>query len=115
MRPRRVLYHCFWQMISIQQEKAIWHALADAMREEYRTIIEAGLDLQLDCPDLALSRHMLFNDMSDDEFVKIADMHVDALNHALDGLPKDQIVFIFVGAIMKARIFAIFRWKKCSF
>ena len=66
-------------------------ALADAMREEYRTIIEAGLDLQLDCPDLALSRHMLFNDMSDDEFVKVADMHVEALNHALAGLPKENI------------------------
>ena len=66
-------------------------ALADAMKEEYRTIIEAGLHLQLDCPDLALSRHMLFNDISDDEFVKIANLHVEALNHALDGLPKDQI------------------------
>ena len=66
-------------------------ALADAMREEYRTIIEAGLDLQLDCPDLALSRHMLFTDMTDAEFVKVADMHVEALNHALSGLPKDQI------------------------
>ena len=66
-------------------------ALAEAMKEEYRIIIEAGLDLQLDCPDLALSRHMLFTDMSDDEFVKIANMHVEALNHALDGLPKDQI------------------------
>ena len=40
-------------------------ALADAMKQEYETIIAAGLDLQLDCPDLALSRHMLFTDMSD--------------------------------------------------
>ena len=58
-------------------------ALADAMKEEYETIVSAGLDLQLDCPDLALSRHMLFADLSDDEFVKIAAMHVEALNHAL--------------------------------
>ena len=58
-------------------------ALADAMKEEYETIVGAGLDLQLDCPDLALSRHMLFADLSDDEFVKIAAMHVEALNHAL--------------------------------
>ena len=71
--------------------EAYLEALAEAMREEYRTIIEAGLDLQLDCPDLALSRHMLFTEMSDDEFVKVADMHVEALNHALSGLPKDQI------------------------
>ncbi|MEM1365009.1 MAG: cobalamin-independent methionine synthase II family protein [Pseudomonadota bacterium] len=66
-------------------------ALADAMREEYRTIVDAGLHIQLDCPDLALSRHMLFADMTDDEFLKIADSHVEALNHALDGIPKDKV------------------------
>lgn len=66
-------------------------ALADAMREEYRTIVEAGLFLQLDCPDLALSRHMLFQHLSDDEFVKVAASHVEALNHAVDGLPQDRI------------------------
>ena len=71
--------------------EAYLHALAEVMRAEYRTIIDAGLDLQLDCPDLALSRHMLFTDLSDDEFIKIADMHVEALNTALDGLPKDKI------------------------
>ena len=71
--------------------EAYLEALAEAMKEEYRTIIEAGLDLQLDCPDLALSRHMLFTDLSDDEFVKIANLHVEALNHALAGLPQDQI------------------------
>ena len=66
-------------------------ALADAMKKEYETIVGAGLDLQLDCPDLALSRHMLFNDLTDDEFVKVANMHVDALNHALADVPKDQV------------------------
>ena len=66
-------------------------ALADAMREEYRTIVDNGLYLQLDCPDLALSRHMLFNDLSDDEFLKIAAMHVEALNHALDGIDPARV------------------------
>jgi 5-methyltetrahydropteroyltriglutamate--homocysteine methyltransferase len=66
-------------------------ALADAMKEEYETIVAAGLDLQLDCPDLALSRHMLFNDLSDDEFVKVANMHVEALNHALQDVPQDRV------------------------
>ncbi|MEX3010600.1 cobalamin-independent methionine synthase II family protein [Hoeflea sp. TYP-13] len=66
-------------------------ALADAMREEYETIVAAGLDLQLDCPDLALSRHMLFTDLTDDEFVKIADSHVEALNHALQNVPQDKV------------------------
>ncbi|HMQ93869.1 MAG TPA: cobalamin-independent methionine synthase II family protein [Amaricoccus sp.] len=66
-------------------------ALADAMRDEYRRIVAAGLDLQLDCPDLALSRHMLFTDLSDAEFVKLAASHVEALNHALDGIPQERI------------------------
>ena len=66
-------------------------ALADAMRDEYRTIVEAGLDLQVDCPDLALSRHMLFTHLSDEEFVGVAETHVEALNHALDGLPEERV------------------------
>ncbi|MDJ0827383.1 MAG: cobalamin-independent methionine synthase II family protein [Rhodobacter sp.] len=66
-------------------------ALADAMAEEYRTIVNAGLDLQLDCPDLALSRHMLFADLSDQEFVKIAESHVEALNHALSGIDPVKV------------------------
>ena len=66
-------------------------ALADAMKEEYETIVGAGLDLQLDCPDLALSRHMLFADLSDDEFVKIAAMHVEALNHALRDIDPARV------------------------
>ncbi|MEP3948283.1 cobalamin-independent methionine synthase II family protein [Ascidiaceihabitans sp.] len=66
-------------------------ALADAMKQEYETIVAAGLDLQLDCPDLALSRHMLFNDLSDAEFLKIANGHVEALNHALQDVPEEKV------------------------
>ncbi len=66
-------------------------ALADAMKEEYETIVASGLDLQLDCPDLALSRHMLFNDLTDEEFVKVANMHVEALNHALSDVPAEKV------------------------
>ena len=66
-------------------------ALSEVMKSEYKAIIEAGLELQLDCPDLALSRHMLFSEMSDDEFVAVADSHVEALNYALEGLPKEKI------------------------
>jgi len=66
-------------------------ALADAMRAEYRTIVDSGLMLQLDCPDLALSRHMIFTDLSDAEFVKIAESHVEAMNHALDGIDPSRV------------------------
>ena len=66
-------------------------ALADAMKTEYATIVASGLDLQLDCPDLALSRHMLFNDLTDDEFLKVAASHVDALNYALKDVPEEKV------------------------
>ena len=57
----------------------LW-ALADVMQAEYEAIIKAGFMLQLDCPDLALSRHMMFADLSDDEFVKVC--------HVPRGRPK---------------------------
>ena len=66
-------------------------ALADAMKAEYETIVASGLDLQLDCPDLALSRHMLFNDLSDEEFIKVAASHVEALNHSLSDIPAEKV------------------------
>ena len=66
-------------------------ALAHAMKDEYETIVSSGLDLQLDCPDLALSRHMLFNDLSDEEFIKVAALHIDALNFALSDISADKV------------------------
>ena len=66
-------------------------ALAEAMKEEYETIVASGLDLQLDCPDLALSRHMLFTDLSDEEFLKVAASHVEALNYALSDVPAEKV------------------------
>jgi 5-methyltetrahydropteroyltriglutamate--homocysteine methyltransferase len=88
----------FLQNDHYPSREAYLAALADAMKAEYETIVAAGLDLQLDCPDLALSRHMLFADLSDAEFVKIAEMHVDALNHALSEVPQDRVrVHIFWG------------------
>lgn len=81
----------FLQNVHYPTREKYLEALAEAMREEYETIVNSGLDLQLDCPDLALSRHMLFNDLSDDEFVKIADMHVEALNHALTNVPSEKV------------------------
>jgi 5-methyltetrahydropteroyltriglutamate--homocysteine methyltransferase len=63
--------------------EAYLECLADALKPEYDAILAGGLDLQLDCPDLALSRHMLFDDLSDAEFLRIAASQVEALNHAL--------------------------------
>ena len=81
----------FLQNDHYKTREAYLAALADAMREEYETIVASGLDLQLDCPDLALSRHMLFQDLSDNEFLKVAASHVEALNHALQNVPADKV------------------------
>ncbi len=81
----------FLQNDYYKTREAYLAALADAMKAEYETIVASGLDLQLDCPDLALSRHMLFNDLSDDEFLKIAASHVEALNHALSDVPAEKV------------------------
>ena len=81
----------FLQNDFYKNREAYLAALADAMRDEYETIVAAGLDLQLDCPDLALSRHMLFTDLSDAEFIKVAASHVEALNHALANIPEDKV------------------------
>ena len=66
-------------------------ALAGAMKAEYREIADSGLFLQIDCPDLALSRHMLFSDLAEQDFVKIAESHVEVLNAALDGIDPGRI------------------------
>ena len=65
--------------------------LVAAMRPEYQAIIDAGFDLQLDCPDLAMSRHTGYQDATDEEFVKIAQANVEALNAATEGLPRDRL------------------------
>ena len=72
-------------------EEAYLFGLADAMREEYRAIVNAGLILQIDAPDHAMDRHVTFKDKSVEEFRKAQSMRVAALNHALEGIPEDQI------------------------
>ena len=71
-------------------EDYVW-ALSDAMKQEYRMIIDAGLILQLDCPDLAMARHTGFQDLSETEFVKRAEVHVEAMNAALEGIPAGKV------------------------
>ncbi len=71
--------------------EAYLRALADAMAHEYRAIVDAGIVLQLDSPDLGLGRHMMFKDKSDDEYRALASLHVEALNHALADIPRDRV------------------------
>ncbi len=66
-------------------------ALVDAMREEYETIVDAGFYLQLDCPDLAMSRHTGYQDATEEEFLKIAAANVEALNAATANIPPERM------------------------
>jgi len=70
--------------------EAYLFAIAEAMKHEYETVARAGLVLQVDCPDLAMGRHIQFADLSLEEFRKMARLHVEALDHALAGVPPDQ-------------------------
>jgi 5-methyltetrahydropteroyltriglutamate--homocysteine methyltransferase len=66
-------------------------AVAEAMREEYEAIVAAGFVLQVDCPDLAMSRHTGFQALSEAEFLARAAFHVEVLNHALARVPSDMV------------------------
>ena len=61
------------------------------MSAEYKTITKNNLHLQLDCPDLALARHMNFKDLSDEDFLKRAEKQIEALNYALTDIKTDQV------------------------
>jgi 5-methyltetrahydropteroyltriglutamate--homocysteine methyltransferase len=71
--------------------EAYLEAIAEAMRPEYEAIVEAGLVLQLDCPDLAMGRHIQHADLSLEDFRKAARLHVEALNHAVARIPSDRM------------------------
>ncbi len=67
------------------------YAIADAMRYEYETVTKAGLVLQIDCPDLGMGRHIQYADLSLEDFRKRAELHVEALNHAVANIPVEQL------------------------
>lgn len=65
--------------------------LVTAMRPEYEAIAATGFYLQLDCPDLAMSRHTGYQDASEEDFLKIAEANVEALNAATANIPPEQM------------------------
>lgn len=72
-------------------EEAYLYALADVMKDDYKDIVDSGLLLQIDCPDLAMTRVTQFSHLSQEEFIKIVEMHVEVLQHALAGIPPDRM------------------------
>jgi 5-methyltetrahydropteroyltriglutamate--homocysteine methyltransferase len=67
------------------------YAIADAMRREYETIAAAGFTLQIDCPDLAMGRHIQFADLSVADFKKRAAQNIEVLNHALAAIRPERL------------------------
>ena len=74
-------------------EEAYLYALADVMKEEYQAIAQAGLVLQIDAPDAAMGRHSQFGFQTLAEFRAALAQRIEALNHALEGIPQEQIRF----------------------
>ena len=66
-------------------------AIADAMSVEYEAIAAAGATVQLDCPDLAMGRHSAYADLSDEDFRRVINTNIDALNHAVRNIPAEQL------------------------
>src|SRR5438105_3882856 len=66
-------------------------AVANVMKDEYEAIANAGFLLQLDCPDLAMSRHSRFAGLSTEEFRKVAALHIDVLNEATKNISPDSM------------------------
>ena len=67
------------------------YAIANAMRHEYETVAKAGFVLQIDCPDLGMGRHIQYAELSLPDFRKRAQLHVEALNHAVANIPAEQL------------------------
>jgi 5-methyltetrahydropteroyltriglutamate--homocysteine methyltransferase len=65
-------------------------AVADAMRVEYEGIVAAGILLQIDAPDLGMGRHTMYKNRSVEDYLRLAAMHVEVLNHALGNVPADR-------------------------
>jgi 5-methyltetrahydropteroyltriglutamate--homocysteine methyltransferase len=66
-------------------------AVAREMSKEYRAVHQAGLILQIDAPDLAMDRTMMYRDLSDSDFVKRCERHVAAINKGIEGIPRDRV------------------------
>lgn len=80
----------FLQNKHYKTQEEYLEALAEAMRPEYEAIVAAGFTLQLDSPDLGLGRHMMFKDKSEKDYIKLAEQHVEVLNHALRNIPANR-------------------------
>ncbi len=85
------LVSLFFRNDHYPSQEAYLFAIADAMRQEYETVAAAGFILQIDCPDLAMGRHIQYAALSLAEFRERAGMHIEALNHALANIAPEKL------------------------
>ncbi len=90
-RPHPELFALFFRNDHYPDQEAYLFAIAEAMRGEYEAIAASGLMLQIDCPDLAMGRHIQYADLPIEEFRKRAQLHIEALNHALAAIPPERV------------------------
>ena len=74
-----------------KNEDEYLNSLSNLMKLEYEEIVSAGIHLQLDCPDLALARHMTFKDLSEEDFLKRAEKQIEFLNQSIENIPQSNI------------------------
>jgi len=84
------LISLFFHDSHYRNHEAYLEAIAEAMRQEYETVVGAGFIVQLDCPDLAMGRHIQNAHLTTAEFRKAAALHIEAMNHALRNIPADR-------------------------
>lgn len=72
-------------------QDAYLEAVAEGMRAEYEGLTKAGLLIQIDAPDMAMGRHTMYRDRTENDFVSLAAQHIEVLNHALRNVPADRI------------------------
>ncbi len=81
----------FFRNDHYKDQESYLEAIAEAMRDEYEAVAGAGLVLQIDCPDLAMGRHIQYADLDLAEFRKRIGLHIEALNHATRNIPPAQL------------------------
>jgi 5-methyltetrahydropteroyltriglutamate--homocysteine methyltransferase len=74
-----------------KSDRAYLEALGEALRHEYKAVIDSGFVLQIDCPDLALEHHVSFHEAGEAKFLEFVEQVVDTINHAIRDLPRDRI------------------------
>ena len=90
-RRRPASSSLFFRNEHYPSDEAYLHAIAEAMRDEYETIAGAGIVLQIDCPDLGMGRHIQYADLTPRGIPEKAELHVEALNHALRNIAPERL------------------------